>query len=88
MRGRETMKYINYKLGNEIWYRGNHKVSKSTLYELIFLYMRGRETMKYINYKLGNKIWYRVNYKVSKSTLYELIFLYMRGKEISLKNVK
>ena len=76
------MKHIKYKLGNEIWYRVNYKVSKSTLYELIFLYMRGRETMKCINYKLGNKIWYRVNYKVSKSTLYELIFLYMRGKVI------
>ena len=74
------MKQIYYKLGNGNQYRGNCKILKSTLYELVVLYMRGREMIKHINYKLGNKIWYRVNCNVQKSTLYEIVGLYMRGK--------
>ena len=65
-----------------IWYRGNSNIQKSTLYELVGLYMRGREPMKHINYKLGNEIWYRGNSNIQKSTLYELVGLYMRGKLI------
>jgi hypothetical protein len=41
MRGKEMVKNINYKLGNGNQYRGIYKVLKSTLYELVGLYMRG-----------------------------------------------
>ncbi len=76
------VKQINYKLGNGNQYRGNYKLVKSTLYELVVLYMRGKEMVKHINYKLGNGNQYRGIYKLSKSTLYELVVLYMRGEVI------